>query len=57
MAIPHGRLFALSPASSSVTSPAGVIRPILPLASVNHRFPSGPAAIDSGKLSSLSPSV
>ena len=34
------------PGANSVTAPVGVIRPIrLPVDSVNHRFPSGPAAI------------
>src|SRR2546422_80928 len=36
---------------NSVMAPAVVIRPILsPTASVNHRFPSGPAVIPTGSL-------
>ena len=37
------------PALNSVTTPAGVIRPIrLPLIPVNHRLPSGPAVMPQG---------
>ena len=36
----------MMPALNSVTTPSGVIRPIrLPLISVNHRLPSGPAVM------------
>ncbi len=40
----------MMPAVNSVTTPAGVIRPIrLPSNSVNQRLPSGPAAIPVGR--------
>ena len=43
---------------NSVTTPAGVIRPIrLPRYSVNHRLPSGPAVIPNGSLSNENPGV
>ena len=35
---------------NSVTAPDGVIRPILPTDSTNHRFPSDPSAIPSGNV-------
>ena len=39
----------LKPALNSVTTPAGVIRPIrLPISSVNQTFPSGPSVIPRG---------
>ncbi len=43
------------PVENSVTTPAGVIRPILPASSVNQRLPSGPAAIPCGKLPGVIP--
>src|SRR5215468_2063503 len=44
------------PAENSVTTPAGVIRPIrLPLVSVNQRLPSGPAVISAGWLLGVMP--
>ena len=33
---------------NSVTTPVGVMRPILPVSSVNQRFPSGPSATPCG---------
>ena len=55
-AIPSGKLSAGMPAENSVTTPAGVIRPIrLPSSSVNQRLPSGPAVISSGALPAVMP--
>ena len=33
---------------NSVTTPVGVMRPILPVTSANHRFPSGPSVTPCG---------
>ena len=33
---------------NSVTTPDGVMRPILPINSANHRFPSGPSVTPCG---------
>jgi hypothetical protein len=47
--MPYGSLPALG-SGNSVMTPPGVIRPIrLPARSVNHRLPSGPAAIQKGR--------
>ena len=44
------------PVENSVTSPAGVIRPIRsPVCSVNQRLPSGPAVIPDGPLPAVMP--
>ena len=46
------------PALYSVTTPAGVIFPILlPPISVNQRLPSGPAAIHGGPLPAVMPAL
>ena len=51
------RQSAERPAVNSVTAPAGVMRAIAPggLYSVNHRFPSGPTAIEVGPLFAVKP--
>ena len=43
--MPLGPLPVLIPAENTLTAPAGVALPITPAPEVNHRFPSGPAAI------------
>ena len=44
----------MSTTRNSVTTPAGVIGPILrPTLSTNHMFPSGPAAMPAGPLRAL----
>ena len=43
------------PVVNSVTTPVGVIRPMPPFSSVNHRLPSGPVAIPSGRLPGVIP--
>src|SRR5258705_11751502 len=50
-AIPPSPWFDVGGKANSVMIPTGVMRPIaLPLYSVNHILPSGPAAIHSGLL-------
>lgn len=45
----YGPAIGVSPAENSVTAPAGVMRPMPPLAApANQTFPSGPAAIPVG---------
>ncbi len=54
--MPKGVLFGLMPAENSVTTPAGVMRPIrFPSASANQRLPSGPAVMPVGLLCGLMP--
>ncbi len=55
--ISNGSLWRPSPRRNSVMRPCGVIRPIAGRApsSVNHRFPSAPAAIVKGTLPRASP--
>src|SRR5262249_20761150 len=43
------------PTVNCVMTPTGVIRPIAPLASVNHRLPSAPAVISPGALPDARP--
>ena len=46
------------PALNSVTTPAGVIRPIRsPATSVNHRLPSGPAVMPKGSEPAVMPAL
>ena len=55
--MPVGWLLAVSPVENSVIAPVIVMRPIRPglPRSVNHRLPSGPAAIPVGWLFAVSP--
>ncbi len=53
--IPSGWLPAVIPFEYSVTTPAGVMRPILPASSVNQRLPSGPTVIPNGRLLAVIP--
>ena len=54
--IPTGPLLGLG-IVNSVIAPVGVIRPIPPMFCVNHRLPSGPAAIRFGPLFGVRPAV